>query len=289
VEKSTTDSGGGTRYGDYIKTQEAWDKAEEGRSKWIEDNKASRLTLITVKKGERGTLDYGKTFFIFREEPSERIKELNERLGKKPPKPTYWVHKVDFGLLGSHETSEFHGYKHEKAARKKLDELASMYLPKSSLQHGGPGSGWTAEDGHVPGSQGGSGEDEAHAAKVAKAKASYNPMNKEKKRIATENEVKVADITGGRHTLDSDAFDVILPKSVVEVKTIVAGKNDKITMHPESIRRKQTLAKQMKMKGHTVVFDNRNGKIYYKKGFGSFRLGNMQEVSSLNELGRLLA
>jgi hypothetical protein len=60
-------------------------------------------------------------------------------------------------------------------------------------------------------------------------------------------------------------------------------------MHPESIRRKQTLAKQMKMKGHTVVFDNRNGKIYYKKGFGSFRLGNMQEVSSLNELGRLLA
>jgi hypothetical protein len=27
-----------------------------------------------------------------------------------------------------------------------------------SLQHGGPGSGWTAEDGHVPGSQGGSGE-----------------------------------------------------------------------------------------------------------------------------------
>jgi hypothetical protein len=181
------------------------------------------------------------------------------------------------------------------------------------LQHGGPGSGWTAEEGHVPGSQGGSGEDEStkewekkydegvdditkrlmgdqvHAEKVAKAKASYNPMNKEKKRIATENEVKVANITGGRHTLDSDAFDVVLPKSVVEVKTIVAGKNDKITMHPESIRRKQTLAKQMKMKGHTVVFDNRNGKIYYKKGFGSFRLGNMQEVSSLNELGRLLA
>jgi hypothetical protein len=28
-----------------------------------------------------------------------------------------------------------------------------------SLQHGGPGSGWTAEDGHVPGSQGGSGEE----------------------------------------------------------------------------------------------------------------------------------
>jgi hypothetical protein len=27
-----------------------------------------------------------------------------------------------------------------------------------SLQHGGPGSGWTTEDGHVPGSQGGGGE-----------------------------------------------------------------------------------------------------------------------------------
>jgi hypothetical protein len=31
-----------------------------------------------------------------------------------------------------------------------------------SLQHGGPGSGWTAEDGHVPGSQGGSGKLESY-------------------------------------------------------------------------------------------------------------------------------
>jgi hypothetical protein len=52
-------------------------------------------------------------------------------------------------------------------------------------------------------------------------------------------------------------------------------------MRKAALDRKKAEYKKLKKKGttmHTVVFDERTGKIYYRKGVGSFRLSTMQEV-----------
>jgi len=148
---------------------------------------------------------------------------------------------------------------------------------------GGPGSGRKPE--------GGSDSGASHSdskARAERAKQSYNPVTKEKKRIATENELKLAKSIKGKQTPDNAPFDVIRGGHAIEVKTIVAGKNDKITMHPESRNRKLESAKKNGYKMHTVVFDARNNKLYYSEGVGSYRLGGMRETN-LNELGSMFS
>jgi hypothetical protein len=70
----------------------------------------------------------------------------------------------------------------------------------------------------------------------------------------------------------------------VEVKTIAREKNDKVTMHPESLARKTAYIEKNGGRGHTVVFDNRSDSIYYREGCGNFRLKNMEKISSIKQL-----
>ena len=134
------------------------------------------------------------------------------------------------------------------------------------------------------------------------AKLSYLPMNAAKMHIATTNELRLRDFLRGAGIKkvfqegDRKPFDVWIgadpaayysgrsvakPKHVIEVKSIIQAKNDKITMHKESLLKKKLELKKWgkKTTEHTVVFDERTGKIYYKQGLGSFRLGSMQEVT----------
>jgi hypothetical protein len=94
-------------------------------------------------------------------------------------------------------------------------------------------------------------------------------------------------IPGAEHTAGNAPFDLTVGNHVIEVKRIVNGINDKITMHPESLARKVDFALDNGVEPHTVVKDDRTGKIYYKEGVGSFRLGSMREVSLL-ALGELI-
>ena len=88
----------------------------------------------------------------------------------------------------------------------------------------------------------------------------------------------------------------------IEIKTLMDNKNDKITMHPKSRRRKEEWLKKEKACGlHTVVLDDRDtfedGKnkeqysghrIYYAKGVGAFRIKGMQTVASFDELRKVI-
>jgi len=94
-------------------------------------------------------------------------------------------------------------------------------------------------------------------------------------------------IPGAERTAGNAPFDVTVGNHVIEVKTIVHGVNDKITMHPESLARKVAFAEKNGVLPHTVVVDNRTSKIYYKEGVGSFRLSSMREVP-LTSLGELI-
>jgi len=168
---------------------------------------------------------------------------------------------------------------------------------KESLKEGGAGSGFFGHAGR-PGELGGStgeggGEEDREKAgsklstRADRAKASHVTSTQAVQRQAEDNEPKVAAATKGKQSGDNDPFDVIAGENAVEVKTIVRGKNDKITMHPPSLEKKMAFAGAAGLRTHTVVFDDRVGKVYYKEGVGSFRLSSMQEVT-IDQLGELI-
>ncbi|MDE2100019.1 MAG: hypothetical protein KGL39_22385 [Patescibacteria group bacterium] len=142
------------------------------------------------------------------------------------------------------------------------------------LLAGGPGSGCR---GPTCGRKPGAGVD---VDKSARAKAFYKPSTQAKQLIADQSEQQLSKLCGVPRTTDNSAFDLLSNKIGVEVKTLIDNKNDKITMHPESRRRKIAEAQEKKLRMYTVVIDKR-GKTpayYYSEGVGSFRLGNLTAV-----------
>lgn len=131
------------------------------------------------------------------------------------------------------------------------------------LSKGGPGSGRHPE-----------------SDKVKNATASYKPATREKQLQAAAAERAVAAIVGGKGTDDNLPLDIVVGRNGVEVKAVIDNGNNKITMHPESLARKEAWAKENKSSLHTVVVDAKSGKMYYRAGCGSFRIGNMQEVNA---------
>jgi len=131
-------------------------------------------------------------------------------------------------------------------------------------------------------------------ARVKRAIKSHIPATRLVQRQAIKNQGRLArNIRGAREVGDNDPFDVMVgstknPKHLIEVKTIVRGKNNKITMHPDALGRKKAFAaKYPDAKVHTVVFDDRVGKVYYNEGVGSFRLKGMTEVSDVKGVGKV--
>lgn len=137
---------------------------------------------------------------------------------------------------------------------------------------------------------------DADKARAKRAAESHVPATAEAQRQREANEVTLANAIGGGQVGDNEPFDVIVgshesPKHLIEVKTIVRGRNDKITMHPESLKRKTDFAaRHPDAQTHTVVFDDRVSKIYHRSGLGSFRLGAMEDMggdaAALQELFR---
>ncbi len=169
---------------------------------------------------------------------------------------------------------------------RELEKEALSNLESLKNYKGGEGSGNYGHEGR-PGEIGGSGEGGAESglsSRAQRAKESHKTSTATVQRQAEGNEPKVAQAIQGKQTEDNDAFDVLKGNNAVEIKTIVRGKNDKITMHPTSLAKKEKFAEDHKLTTHTVVFDDRNQKIYYKQGLGSFRLRNMQSISSLSDL-----
>jgi len=122
--------------------------------------------------------------------------------------------------------------------------------------------------------------------KAERAKASYVMVTPEKYQKSKQWERKVAETLKGQSFADNQAFDILSGKIAIELKVLDAGKNDKITMHPESLARKVKEAKKSGLETATVAVDTRGGKtqIYFKEGLGSFRLGSMEKIKSLDEL-----
>lgn len=141
------------------------------------------------------------------------------------------------------------------------------------------------------------------------AKLNQKPNTAQIQAIAIQNEIDLRDVlrkAGIKKVYqegDNAPFDVwvgtdpvkwyagtskVKPTDVIEVKTIVNNSNDKITMSKDALDRKHKELRKFGKKNtraHTIVFDERNGKYYYRDDVGSFRLANMQEVT-LDDLQR---
>lgn len=133
----------------------------------------------------------------------------------------------------------------------------------------------------------------ATSSKVRNALATYKPSTKEKQDRATAAEQRITKMIGGKGTDDNSPMDVTVTvgrKTIgVEVKSIQDNGNNKITMHPESLKRKVDWAKAGRGRSvHTVVVDTRHNKIYYREGAGSFRLHTLTPVKDAKHLRSLL-
>jgi hypothetical protein len=152
--------------------------------------------------------------------------------------------------------------------------------------------------------------EEKPSEKALRAKAAHHLIDKSVQRYAEEhNEPRFAKAMGGVSFPDGEPADVVIAgpdgrvRHGIELKTMVDNKNNKITMKRSAMERKAAWERKNKATFHTVVLDdhaafNANGpgehdesrrRIFYRRGFGSFRVGTMYEVKGgLDELKRLL-
>lgn len=109
----------------------------------------------------------------------------------------------------------------------------------------------------------------------------HKPSTKKKQRLGEGEQRRISAFLGGVNDEDNGPFDVIVARNGIEVKTVMDNDNDKITVHPESRKRKEEAAKTQRLRIHTVVVDVRGGRrqYYYRSGVGSFRLSAMERVS----------
>lgn len=165
---------------------------------------------------------------------------------------------------------------------------------------GGPGSGPQTHNGRA--------KPPAVSARSERARAAHFMVDSEIQRYAEEyNEPIIAKALGGKSSRNSAEVDIILTTSDgrqhgVELKTMVANGNAKITMKTQAMQRKKSWERKNKGTVHTVVLDdskvfNALGKgkhdltkrrILYRRGYGSFRTGKMHVCANIAEVKRLI-
>jgi hypothetical protein len=151
------------------------------------------------------------------------------------------------------------------------------------------------------------GGDEAdHAARVERAKKSAVKTDKVSQDIAERSEVVLAKALGIPKSGNNLAFDVRNDDVAIECKTLVNGKNERISMGKTALGRKLAEQRAEGLKVYTVVVDRRaeyssrighgvkvgdpltgHATYYYKEGVGSWRLGSMTKVT-LSELKEIV-
>ena len=122
---------------------------------------------------------------------------------------------------------------------------------------------------------------EAVSERVERARKSQVRTGQHEQAIADRSEQVLSDAIGVPRTRDNSAFDLRNDDVGIEVKTLVNGKNEKITMSKAALGRKIAEQRADGIKAYTVVVDRRSGGLtgkasyYIREGLGSFRLGSM--------------
>ena len=177
---------------------------------------------------------------------------------------------IEFGM----DEDEAQRHIEEYWERVQAEEAKGLVWPWQKYDPGQPRD----EQGRFGSGGGGGGRSPS---RVERAKRTHKPSTAGKQRKAEAEQSRLAKDIGGQNTDDNDAFDVLVGNHAIEVKAVMDNNNDKITMHPESRKRKEAYARKNKIKSHTVAIDVRGGKrsYYHREGVGAFRLRNMEKVT----------
>ena len=154
---------------------------------------------------------------------------------------------------------------------------------------------WVTINGHPVLIGGGA---EATAARVERAKNSAVRTDKVSQDIAERSEVILAKALGIPKSGDNLAFDVRNDDIAIECKTLVNGKNERISMGPRALARKIAEQRAEGLKAYTVVVDRRaeyssrigrgakvgdpltgHATYYLREGLGSFHLSTMEKMT----------
>lgn len=142
--------------------------------------------------------------------------------------------------------------------------------------------------------------------KVARAHTQGKVVGAREHAYATARERDIAKALGGEHIGDHTPVDVIVRTKAVEhgieVKTLMKGKKQSITMHADALARKVDYHAAGGRVVHTVALDHRakyrggafksdfsGHEIYYKRGAAAHKLTDMHKVKDMAELKRLVA
>ena len=163
-----------------------------------------------------------------------------------------------------------------------VGDLLAQYPPPAIAAHEADAGEWVTIHGHPVLIGGGA---EAMSERVERAKKSAVHTGQHEQAIAERSEQVLSDAISVPRTRDNSAFDLKNDDVGIEVKTLVNGKNEKITMSKAALGRKIAEQRADELKTYTVVVDRRTGGLagkatyYVKEGLGSFRLGSMTKIS----------
>jgi len=121
------------------------------------------------------------------------------------------------------------------------------------------------------------------SAKAKRAKKSHKMVARKVQREADVAERALAKTIGGASFKNSEPVDVVVADDTgrvvhgIEHKYMFDNSNHKITMNKYAQVRKLIWEKKNDTTFHTVV-ESKSGKIFYRRGVGSFRVGAMYEV-----------
>jgi hypothetical protein len=162
--------------------------------------------------------------------------------------------------------------------RPRLEQLLAAYPPPSAKLREADEGEWVTINGHPVLIGGGAA---ANRERVERAKKSQVRTGQHEQMIADRSEKVLSEAINVPRTRDNSAFDLRNDEVGIEVKTLVNGKNEKITMSKTALGRKLAEQRADGIKAYTVVVDRRSGGLtgkasyYIREGLGSFRLGSM--------------
>lgn len=121
------------------------------------------------------------------------------------------------------------------------------------------------------------------SAVARRAKESKKITDRKVQQAADRAERKMAKRLGGESFKNSEPVDIVFADATgkehgIEYKYMQDNSRQKIDMNKYAMVRKVIWEKQNKKPVHTVVED-KSGKLYYRRGVGSFRVSSMHEVT----------
>lgn len=227
------------------------------------------------------------------------------QIAKVPTTPDF-EQRLAAMLETSRQRSDLMAMQQQQAGLPGEEAMLSGDCGQDSLGRFGFGNTCAKEDGQESGVSKQTRTPRKLSPRHERALKTHKPSTRAKQLHASRQEMFLANQLKAKQLSDNEPVDVVLVDQLgiehgIEVKTLLDNTHNRITVHPDSLRRKQAWQNQGSRRLHTVVVDERDTfdeganatqfsghKIYYRKGVGSYNLSQMLRVKDIQQLRQLI-